>query len=442
MFIIFVTLLLCNMKAVFKIVTILMLCALFTGCASAMTGFTESKTTADISPSGVLQVGDKVTATIMLYFPHDYPRSTETIKLKTPLSGAGWEITPIAGSHELTYTTRQGMSAEIPSFFINYDYEFQIQIEFTGSVPSSLAGQDINAITIQHCSGDTVISSYVSPTQYVYNTANFNSDVGARETSLSQVQSSINSYINTGVDTSEAKAIAAKAQENIQNAKNLGVDNITSALASLDAADKNIAAAKEALNYAILNYVAEQINVLNSDVNTLNALGASDKATMVSVSVNSLVMMYNTAVKTFETDKTGDLTALYNSAESIMDIAESYISAATADQKSGSQTVQPTSADIQPTSAVVVTPTESYYAPTQTAVPTAPQQSGNTITFSLNSTTMILSIVIVVLVAGLLITILLYHSAKSSARKEKKESREKKEKKGRKGNDDDKWESL
>ncbi|HJJ28144.1 MAG TPA: hypothetical protein O0X70_01980, partial [Methanocorpusculum sp.] len=149
------------------LLTLFLVFTIFCGSGCAMTGFSESKTTYTISPDEVLQVGDTVKATIMLYFPHDYPRSTETIKLETPLSDAGWEITPIAGSHELTYTTRQGKSAEIPSFFINFDYEFQIQVELTGTVPSTLAGQTINVVTIQHCSGNSVISSFISPDQLV-----------------------------------------------------------------------------------------------------------------------------------------------------------------------------------------------------------------------------------------------------------------------------------
>ncbi|HJJ48800.1 MAG TPA: hypothetical protein O0X39_07440 [Methanocorpusculum sp.] len=411
--------------------TILLLCALFVGCASALTGFTESKTTAVISPDGVLQVGDKVTATVTLYFPQDYPRSTESLKLISPLNGVSWVLTPSDGTHDLTYTTRQGKSAEIPSFFINYDYPFQVRVDFSGSVPSSLVGMDINALTIQHCSGSSVISSYVSPVQYVYNVANFPADVNARKSALSQVQTSINSYAGTGINTAEAQSIASKANENILTAENLGVDSLTSALASLDAADINIAAAKESLNYAILNYVAGQINVLNSDVNTLNALGASDKATMVSVSANSLVMMYNTAVKAFETDKTGDYTSLYNSAESMLDIADNYIAQARAASPSATSTPQPTKT-------AVVTPTQTASNPSYTTNPTAVQTQvpGNKITFTLDGTTMILLIVIVVLIAGLIITFLLYRGAKSSG------GRDKKQKKEKKGRDNDKWESL
>lgn len=430
------------MKAVYKILSVLLLCALFVGCASALTGFTESKTTAVISPTGVLQVGDKVTASVTLYFPHDYPRSTENIKLKTPLSSATWVYYFSDGVNgDLTYSQKNGPSVEIPSFFINYDYPFQVRVEFTGYVPSKLIGQDIQAVTIEHCSGSSVLSSYVSPTQYVYNIANFQNDVSARKAALSQIQASISSYAGTGVNTADAKGIAAKAEEDIINAENFGTGSITNALASLDAADKNIASAKEALNYALLNYVAEEINVINADVNTLNALGASDKATLVSVSSNSLVLMYNSAVKNFETDKTEDLAPLYSSAESVRNIAESYIAAsmASASPTSTPGKATPTqTAVVQPSQTSVVQPTQTSSVPPQTAYPTAVQtpSGGNKITLSLDPTTMILLIVIVVLVAGLAVTILLYKGAKNSGGSGKKGKKEKK------GRDNDKWESL
>jgi Predicted solute binding protein len=430
------------MKAVYKILAVLLICALFVGCASAVTGFTESKTTATISPTGVLQVGDKVTATVTLYFPHDYPRATESLKFKTPLSGAGWKISTSDGEHILTYTTRNGAYADVPSYFINYDYPFQVIVEFSGSVPSTLAGKDINALTIEHLAGgDAVISSYISPKQFVYNTANFPSDIAARKASYSQIQSSIDSYKGTGVNTADAQNIASKAEENIIHAENFGLDNINNALASLDAADKNIASAKEALNYAILTYVANQIQVLNSDVNTLNALGANDKATMLSVSSNSLVMMYNSAVNTFKTDKTADFSALYESTISMKSIADSYIAAAQAEK----QTANPTQTAVipQPTQTTVVQPTQTAVIPQPTANPTAnptayPTQStgGSKITLTLDTTTMLLLIIIVVLVAGLVITLLLYKGAKSSGDSGRKEKKEKK------GRDKDRWEEL
>lgn len=409
------------MKRLYTFLSVLTLCILMIGCVSASSGFSVVSETQNPS-SEVLQVGDTISATLILDLPSDEQRAAEYFKFNSDLDKTAWKVVVLIANREATYLTRSGSGAEIYGQYINYPYEITLRIEMTGVVSNASAGKDICIMNIQQIRSKTIISEYSAPSQYVYNTANFSSDVAARKSAVSQMQTTVSSYTGTGVATSDAQTYVNQGSAAVNNAEKTGTANITASLAYLNNADTAVANAQEALNYAILEFVANQIAAIQNDVNTLNAMGVNDKATLISVSANSLTLMYNTAVDAFKEGKIQDLSALYNSAISTKAISENYI--ATSSPVTSTPTPVQTSV-VQPTQTSVVQPTQTYYTPTTTN-PTQPQATA----VALDSFTKILLIVIIILAAGLVITVLLLKNAKKHKKDDEK----------RRGKD--RWESL
>ena len=185
------------MKKITYFLIALLLCAAFVGTASAW----NSNTEANINPSGNLMPGDSVSATMTITFAAN--SDVDRIDLTTDLTSAVWtgSLTSLDGTPITEFPAGK-------RYFDGYSLsdlpqDVKLTVYLDGKVPDNKAGMEITVIKVEQITdSNTVISSYQSEKQMVYNPDDIPDQTEDVKNAINDLDSQITELSKQGADVS------------------------------------------------------------------------------------------------------------------------------------------------------------------------------------------------------------------------------------------------
>lgn len=262
------------MKKIIFIFIVLLLCAGFTGSASAW----YSNSEASVSPSGSLTPGESVFATIQEIIVDTNGINTgDYIYLRTPLDSAQWSIDIKYRNSDTPLSSREGSgkSMQISGFELSYGEDVTLVVSLNGVVSSSSAGQEISVITIEQSPAKGT-ATYSSPVQKVYNPADLPEQISAVQVDVTTLDSRITEASKLGVDVSSAVSRLENAKSYLSSASNAGSGNVATASSNLANAETALTEAERLLVSASLSATKSNLDEIDTILSQLSAKGWND----------------------------------------------------------------------------------------------------------------------------------------------------------------------
>ena len=252
------------MKKITYFLIALLFCAALVGTVSAW----NSNTEANINPSGSLMPGDSVSATMTITFAAN--SDVDRIDLTTDLTSAVWtgSLTSLDGTPITEFPAGK-------RYFDGYSLsdlpqDVKLTIYLDGKVPENKAGMEITVIKVEQITdSNTVISSYQSDKQMVYNPDDIPDQIEDVQNAINELDSQITELSKQGADVSTAISKLETARDYLDAADNHKNDvatassELVSASAALVEAEKEMVSA--ALTKAKSNLDAIEQNIANKD---------------------------------------------------------------------------------------------------------------------------------------------------------------------------------
>ncbi|MDV0443770.1 hypothetical protein [Methanorbis rubei] len=309
------------MKKVTYFLIALLLCAALAGTASAW----NSNTDANINPSGSLMPGDSVSATMTIKILKD--SSVYRINMYTDLTSAVWtgSLASADGSPITEFPAGKRYIDGYPLTKLPQDTVLTIYLD--GKVPDSKAGSEITVMTVEEVSSsESVISTYSSPKQTVYNPDDIPKQITEINDAITKLDAEITEMSKQGADVSAALAKLDTARTAVKAADSYKSDIPTATKEIVSASAALVDAEKLMVNSA-LTKTKNNLDLIEQNIANLNAKGwnTDSRVILLSTSKQTAQNQYNTAKNAYDSSttsvsastKTQALDALKNSANTL-----------------------------------------------------------------------------------------------------------------------------
>ncbi|HJK45785.1 MAG TPA: hypothetical protein O0X22_05505, partial [Methanocorpusculum sp.] len=269
--------------------------AAFVGTASAW----NSNTEANINPSGNLMPGDSVSATMTITFAAN--SDVDRIDLTTDLTSAVWtgSLTSLDGTPITEFPAGKryfdGYSLS------NLPQDVKLTVYLDGKVPDNKAGMEITVIKVEQITdSNTVISSYQSEKQMVYNPDDIPDQIEDVKNAINDLDSQITELSKQGADVSTAISKLETAR-NYLNAADSHKSDIATASGELVSANAALVEAEKEMVNAALIKTKSNLDTIDQNIANLNAKGWNDnRVILLSTSKETAQNLYNTAKSAYD----------------------------------------------------------------------------------------------------------------------------------------------
>lgn len=283
------------MKKITYFLIALLLCAAFVGTASAW----NSNTEANINPSGNLMPGDSVSATMTITFAAN--SDVDRIDLTTDLTSAVWtgSLTSLDGTPITEFPAGK-------RYFDGYSLsdlpqDVKLTVYLDGKVPDNKAGMEITVIKVEQITdSNTVISSYQSEKQMVYNPDDIPDQTEDVKNAINDLDSQITELSKQGADVSTAISKLETARNYLDAADSHKSDVATASSELVSASAALVEAEKEMVNAALIK-TKNNLDTIDQNIANLNAKGWNDnRVILLSTSKETAQNLYNTAKSAYD----------------------------------------------------------------------------------------------------------------------------------------------
>ena len=283
------------MKKITYFLIALLLCAAFVGTASAW----NSNTEANINPSGNLMPGDSVSATMTITFAAN--SDVDRIDLTTDLTSAVWtgSLTSLDGTPITEFPAGK-------RYFDGYSLsdlpqDVKLTVYLDGKVPDNKAGMEITVIKVEQITdSNTVISSYQSEKQMVYNPDDIPDQIEDVQNAINELDSQITELSKQGADVSTAISKLETARNYLDAADSHKSDVATASSELVSASAALVEAEKEMVNAALIK-TKNNLDTIDQNIANLNAKGWNDnRVILLSTSKETAQNLYNTAKSAYD----------------------------------------------------------------------------------------------------------------------------------------------
>ncbi|MDE2519383.1 MAG: hypothetical protein O0X93_02565 [Methanocorpusculum sp.] len=283
------------MKKITYFLIALLLCAAFIGTASAW----NSNSEANINPSGNLMPGDSVSATMTINFAKN--SDVDRIDLSTDLTSAVWtgSLTGLDGTPITEFPAGKryfdGYSLS------NLPQDVKLTIYLDGKVPDNKAGMEITVIKVEQITNsNTVLSSYQSEKQMVYNPDDVPKQIEDVEKAINELDAQITELSKQGADVSVAISKLETARNDLSAANSHKSDVATATKELVSASAALVEAEKEMVNAALVK-TKSNLDAIEQNIANLNAKGWNDnRVILLSTSKQTAQNLYNTAKSAYD----------------------------------------------------------------------------------------------------------------------------------------------
>jgi len=216
-----------------------------------------SVSTITVSPSGDLTPGTTVTASFTIQFAKSgdetFP-TDDSLQLRTDLDSPNWNVVLVMNSIDNVQPVDNAKTIDITGWVLSYnpsDVEESMRVTLTGTAPSVTSTTDKTIVEVSELdsTGD-LVGSATTETRKVVNTGEVTAAISADQSSLDDFRIAIDEKYALGVDTSEAEQSYNTAQSAIASAKAQPATGYSTAMASLQTAEKAITDGQKALDKA------------------------------------------------------------------------------------------------------------------------------------------------------------------------------------------------
>jgi hypothetical protein len=285
------------MKKIAYFLIIFLLCAAFSGTASAWNNNSE----ANIDPSGCLMSGDSISATMTIKILRD--TSVYRINMYSDLNSAIWTGTLASATDSTPITEFPAGKRYIDGYSLsNLPQDTVLTIHLDGKVPDNKAGSEITVITVEEVSSsESVISTYSSKKQMVYNPDSIPTQIEEVEKAINELNAQIIEISKLGVDVPAAilKLETARNDLNVANSHRNDVATVTDELVLAGTA---LMEAEKEIVTVVLIKTKSNLDTIEQNVANLNAKGWNDNRVMfLSTSRQTTQSLYNTAKAAYDT---------------------------------------------------------------------------------------------------------------------------------------------
>ncbi|MDR0438649.1 MAG: hypothetical protein LBH02_00295, partial [Methanocalculaceae archaeon] len=285
------------MKKIVYFLIILLLCAAFSGTASAWNNNSE----ANINQSGNLMSGDSISATMTINILRD--TSVYRINMYSDLISAIWTGALTSATDSTPITEFPAGKRYIDGYSLsNLPQDTILTIHLNGKVPDNKAGSEITVITVEEVSSsESIISTYSSKKQKVYNPDGIPKQIEEVEKAINELNVQIIELSKLGADVPTA-ILKLEIAQNDLNAANSHKNDVVSATEELVLASTALTEAeKEIVNIALIK-TKNNLDAIEQNIANLNAKGWSDdKVIFLSTSKQTTQNLYNAAKSAYDT---------------------------------------------------------------------------------------------------------------------------------------------
>ncbi|MDV0441828.1 hypothetical protein McpAg1_10390 [Methanocorpusculaceae archaeon Ag1] len=309
------------MKKVTYFLIALLLCATFAGTVSAW----NSNSAANINPSGSLMPGDSVSATMTIKILED--STVYRINMYTDLTSAVWtgSLTGADGTPITEFPAGKRYIDGYPLTKLRQDTILTIYLD--GKVPENKAGSEITVMSVEEVSSsESVISTYSSPKQTVYNPDDIPKQITEINDAITKLDAELTEMSKQGADVSSALAKLDTARTAVKAADNYKND-IPTATKEIVSASAAVVDAEKLMVNAALTKAKNNLDLIEQNIANLNAKnwGSDSRVILLSTSKQTAQNQYNTAKNAYDSStssvsastKTQALDALKNSASTL-----------------------------------------------------------------------------------------------------------------------------
>lgn len=287
-----------NMKKITYFLIALLLCAAFVGTASAW----NSNTNANINPSGSLMPGDSVSGTMTVKILAN--TTVHRINMYTDLTSAVWTgtLTSADGTPITEFPAGRRFIDGYTLSDLRQDVTLTIYLD--GKVPDNKAGTEITVMKVEEVSkSETVIFSYSSPKQTVYNPADIPKQITQIKTGIEALNAEVTEIAKQGVDVSAAITKRDAAEEDLKSARNAGTNDVETATKELLSASSALVDAEKATVNAILVKTKSNLDQIEQNIANLNAKGwtTDGRVILLSTDKQTVQNLYNTVKTAYNT---------------------------------------------------------------------------------------------------------------------------------------------
>ena len=283
------------MKKITSFLIALLFCAALVGTVSAW----NSNTEANINPSGSLMPGDSVSATMKITFAAN--SDVDRIDLTTDLTSAVWtgSLPSLDGTPITEFPAGKRYFDGYPLSGLPQDVKLTIYLD--GKVPENKAGMEITVIKVEQITNsNTVISSYQSEKQMVYNPDDIPDQIEDVQNAINELDSQITELSKQGADVSTAISKLETARDYLDAADNHKSDVATASSELVSASAALVEAEKEMVS-AALTKTKSNLDAIEQNIANLNAKGWNDnRVILLSTSKETAQNLYNTAKSAYD----------------------------------------------------------------------------------------------------------------------------------------------
>ena len=322
-----------HMRKIIGVLAVLLICTAFVGAgAAASAGYSD----ATITPSTSLSPGQTVTGVFKISLPSGSISDTDTLTFSSPLENVKWEIKVFKGEANknsqnpattMTGTSKPNIPYKPSMFAIYYDeQDVTLVVSFSGTVSPSSKGTSISVANVL-CSNSKV-GSYTSPSQKVYNPAEFSTNLANLNKDITTTEQRISTYAAYGIDTSAATQNIASAKTRASAAQSAGSSDIITANANLEAGEAFITNAERTLALAGLKAANANIVSIDKAADTLYERRWSKEAQYLETKVTSMKYSYDSLAATYNgggNPDTAKLDTLIKDSYTVLDQANEYL---------------------------------------------------------------------------------------------------------------------
>jgi hypothetical protein len=279
------------MKKIACFLIALLLGVMFVGTASAWNDNSE----ANINPSGNLMPGDSVSATMTIKILRD--TAIYRINMYSDLTSAIWTGALTSAPDSTPITEFPAGKRYIDGYSLsNLPQDTILTINLDGKVPDNKAGLEITVITVEEVSSsESVISTYSSKKQTVYNPDDIPKQIEEMEETINELNAQILELSTRGVDVSAAIPKLEIARNGLNSAEN-HKNEISSATEELFSASAVLMEAEREVINAVLIKTRSNLDAIEQNIVNLATKGWNDnRIVLLSTSKQTTQNLYNTA---------------------------------------------------------------------------------------------------------------------------------------------------
>lgn len=289
--------------------------------------FIYSSKDAVVTPSGVLTVGQRVTATMNITVRGGSLGVSDKISFSTPLAGAKWSTDIYRGGVAIVNNYE---SSSISGFMLESDADLVLHISLSGTVYSASEGKEISVMSITGTTANGY-SFFSTESQRVYGTEDFATNLASAKKAATDLKMRSVGYAGYGIDTVAVNQSIIQAEAKLSAAESAGIANLVVAYANIAAAEELFTEAERALYSVGLRAVDKNIAEIGNIISTLRDYGMISEIQYLRTNVTSLRHSYDTLVATYKSGVMPDaeeLDALVYDSYGTLEKANAYLTGA------------------------------------------------------------------------------------------------------------------